>query len=123
MTCARTGKRRRIVLTADDFSIRSGHADGSIMEKTLYVEELALKLRLPVVKLVDGSSGGGSVTTIRKTSYSYIPHNFCLEDRRGAAQCGHTESQRCGGARNLTWGSESRVHALQRHGRRRGHAF
>jgi acetyl-CoA carboxylase carboxyltransferase component len=79
MTCARTGKRRRIVLTADDFSIRSGHADGSNMEKTLYVEKLALKLRLPVVKLVDGSSSGGSVNTIQKMGYSYIPHNFVLK--------------------------------------------
>ncbi|BDD58347.1 hypothetical protein MAP00_003630 [Monascus purpureus] len=30
-------------------------------------------MRLPVVKLTDGSSGGGSVSTIKKTGYSYIP--------------------------------------------------
>lgn len=65
---------RKVLLTADDFSIRSGHADGASTGKTVYVEKLAIALRVPVVKLVDGSSGGGSVTTIRKEGWSYIPH-------------------------------------------------
>ncbi|KAF2269611.1 ClpP/crotonase [Lojkania enalia] len=64
---------RKIVFTADDFSIRAGHADGALMDKTVYMEKLAIALQLPIVKLVDGSSGGGSVTTIRKTGYSYVP--------------------------------------------------
>ncbi|GAP91562.1 putative propionyl- carboxylase beta mitochondrial precursor [Rosellinia necatrix] len=64
---------RRVVFTADDYTLRAGHADGALWEKTLYVEKLALALRLPIVKLVDGSSGGGSVTTIRKQGFSYIP--------------------------------------------------
>jgi acetyl-CoA carboxylase carboxyltransferase component len=37
------------------------------------MEKLAIALKLPIVKLVDGSSGGGSVTTIRSTGYSYVP--------------------------------------------------
>jgi acetyl-CoA carboxylase carboxyltransferase component len=65
---------RKVLLTADDFSIRSGHADGASTGKTVYVEKLAIALRIPVVKLVDGSSGGGSVTTIRKEGWSYLPH-------------------------------------------------
>lgn len=64
---------RKIVFTADDFSIRAGHADGALMEKTIYMEKLAISLRLPIIKLVDGSSGGGSVTTIRTHGFSYIP--------------------------------------------------
>ncbi|KAI1333533.1 ClpP/crotonase [Xylariaceae sp. FL0016] len=64
---------RKIVFTADDYSLRAGHADGALWEKTNYIEKLSLSLRLPIVKLVDGSSGGGSVTTIRKEGYSYIP--------------------------------------------------
>ncbi|KAH7074251.1 propionyl-CoA carboxylase beta chain mitochondrial precursor [Paraphoma chrysanthemicola] len=64
---------RKIVFTADDFSIRAGHADGALAEKTLYIEKLAIALKLPIVKLVDGSSGGGSVTTIRSMGYSYVP--------------------------------------------------
>ncbi|KAK7185854.1 ClpP/crotonase [Paraphaeosphaeria sporulosa] len=66
-------KGRKIVFTADDFSIRAGHADGALMEKTIYMEKLAIALQLPIVKLVDGSSGGGSVTTISKTGFSYVP--------------------------------------------------
>ncbi|KAI1810654.1 ClpP/crotonase [Poronia punctata] len=64
---------RKIVFTADDYTLRAGHADGALFEKTLYIEKLALSLRLPIIKLVDGSSGGGSVTTIRKQGFSYIP--------------------------------------------------
>ena len=66
-------KGRKIVFTADDFSIRAGHADGALMDKTVYMEKLAIALQIPIVKLVDGSSGGGSVTTIRTTKYSYVP--------------------------------------------------
>ncbi|KAL4884086.1 carboxyl transferase [Aspergillus karnatakaensis] len=65
---------RKVLLTADDFSIRSGHADGASAGKTNYLEKLALALKIPVVKLVDGSSGGGSVTTIRKEGWSYLPY-------------------------------------------------
>lgn len=64
---------RRVLFTADDFSIRAGHADGAIWAKTLYMEKLCLDLRLPILKLVDGSSGGGSVTTIKKDGFSYVP--------------------------------------------------
>lgn len=64
---------RRILLTADDFSLRAGHADGAIWAKTIYMEKLCIGLRLPIIKLVDGSSGGGSVTTIKKEGYSYVP--------------------------------------------------
>jgi acetyl-CoA carboxylase carboxyltransferase component len=68
-----TLRGRKVVFTADDFSIRAGHADGALVEKTIYMEKLAIALKLPIVKLVDGSSGGGSVTTIRTMGYSYIP--------------------------------------------------
>lgn len=64
---------RKVLFTADDFSIRAGHADGALAEKSIYMEKLAVALRLPIIKLVDGSSGGGSVTTIQKEGYSYIP--------------------------------------------------
>lgn len=64
---------RQIVFTADDFSIRAGHQDGNLIEKTIYMEKLAIKMKLPMVKLVDGSSGGGSVTSIARQGYSYVP--------------------------------------------------
>ncbi|KAF8861257.1 propionyl-CoA carboxylase-like protein [Acephala macrosclerotiorum] len=68
-----TLRGRKVVFTADDFSIRAGHADGALMEKTVYMEKLAIALKLPIIKLVDGSSGGGSVTTIKTAGFSYIP--------------------------------------------------
>ena len=37
------------------------------------MEKLAIALKLPIIKLIDGSSGGGSVTTISTNGYSYIP--------------------------------------------------
>ncbi|KAK3670667.1 hypothetical protein LTR78_009502 [Recurvomyces mirabilis] len=64
---------RRICFSADDFTIRAGHADGALFAKTVYMEKLALRLKLPNIKLVDGSSGGGSVTTIETNGYAYIP--------------------------------------------------
>lgn len=70
---------RRVLFTADDYSIRAGHADGALGAKTVYMEKLALTLRLPMVKLVDGSSGGGSVTTIATQGFSYIPPLESLE--------------------------------------------
>jgi acetyl-CoA carboxylase carboxyltransferase component len=79
VTCPRTGLKKEIYLTSDDFSIRAGHADGSVGIKTLYGEKLALELKVPVVKLVDGSSGGGSVSTIITQGYSYMPHVTILK--------------------------------------------
>ncbi|KAI9003511.1 propionyl-CoA carboxylase [Hyaloraphidium curvatum] len=64
---------RPVVVGGDDFSVRGGHADGAIQRKALYTEMLARELRVPLIRLVDGSSGGGSVATILKTGHSYIP--------------------------------------------------
>ncbi|GAB7341039.1 hypothetical protein MBLNU457_7364t2 [Dothideomycetes sp. NU457] len=64
---------RDVLFTADDFTLRAGHADGALMAKTVYMEELAIALKLPIIKLVDGSSGGGSVSTIKQMGWSYIP--------------------------------------------------
>lgn len=83
VTCLKTGnmppQKRQVYLTADDFAIRGGHADGHNGLKTLYGEKLVLRLKVPAIKLVDGSSGGGSVTTIATTGYSYLPHVTLLK--------------------------------------------
>ncbi|KAL9622287.1 MAG: hypothetical protein Q9160_003298 [Pyrenula sp. 1 TL-2023] len=71
---------RPVLLTVDDFSVRAGHADGAIMEKTAWVERMAVKLKVPILKLVDGSSGGGSVTTIKRDGWSYLPSVPFLRD-------------------------------------------
>jgi len=64
---------RQVLFTADDFTLRAGHADGALMAKTLYMEKLCVHLKLPMIKLVDGASGGGSITSYRTEQGSYIP--------------------------------------------------
>ncbi|KAI1612063.1 propionyl-CoA carboxylase beta chain [Exophiala viscosa] len=64
---------RKVIITADDYTIRAGHADGGISNKTIYSEKLAVSLNLPIIKLTDGSSGGGSVSTIKTMGWSYVP--------------------------------------------------
>jgi acetyl-CoA carboxylase carboxyltransferase component/biotin carboxyl carrier protein len=55
---------RRVVVCADDFTSRGGHSDGAIGQKSRYLDELALNMRCPSVRLLDGSSGGGSVASM-----------------------------------------------------------
>ncbi|HEY5007648.1 MAG TPA: biotin carboxylase N-terminal domain-containing protein, partial [Caulobacteraceae bacterium] len=52
---------RPAVVCADDFTSRGGHSDGSIGAKSGYLDRLSLTMRCPSVRLLDGSSGGGSV--------------------------------------------------------------
>ncbi len=56
--------RRSVVVCADDFTSRGGHADGAIGAKSLYLDRLSMELQVPSVRLLDGSSGGGSVTAM-----------------------------------------------------------
>ena len=64
---------RTIILTADDFTIRAGHADGALMPKTMYMDKMSVHLRIPKVNVVDGASGGGSITTYKRDGGSYLP--------------------------------------------------
>ena len=57
-------KRRSVVVCADDFTSRGGHADGAIGAKSRHLDQLALEMRVPSVRLLDGSSGGGSVAAM-----------------------------------------------------------
>ncbi|MCY3963613.1 MAG: ATP-grasp domain-containing protein [Acidobacteria bacterium] len=55
---------RTAVVCADDFTSRGGHADGAIGEKSRHLDRLALEMRVPSLRLLDGSSGGGSVAAM-----------------------------------------------------------
>ena len=57
---------RPVIVSGDDFTVRGGSADASIGAKRNHAEGLALELRLPHVRLVDGMGGGGSVKTIEQ---------------------------------------------------------
>src|SRR5439155_24091410 len=64
---------RRAVVEADDFTVRGGAADAAIWEKAVYAERMAHELRLPLVRLVDGTGGGGSVKTLEQHGFTYVP--------------------------------------------------
>ncbi|MBT3426068.1 MAG: ATP-grasp domain-containing protein [Gammaproteobacteria bacterium] len=55
---------RTSIVCADDFTSRGGHADGAIGAKSLHLDRLSMQLRVPSVRLLDGSSGGGSVAAM-----------------------------------------------------------
>ena len=55
---------RTAVVCADDFTSRGGHADGAIGGKSAHLDRLSLDLRCPSIRLLDGSSGGGSVAAM-----------------------------------------------------------
>ena len=64
---------RRVVVQADDFTVRGGAADAAIWEKMVWAERAAHELRTPLVRLVDGTGGGGSVKTLESMGFSYVP--------------------------------------------------
>ncbi len=55
---------RTTIVCADDFTSRGGHADGAIGAKSGYLDRLAIEMRIPSVRMLDGSSGGGSVAAM-----------------------------------------------------------
>ncbi|HXE21734.1 MAG TPA: carboxyl transferase domain-containing protein [Rhodoferax sp.] len=66
---------RKIALGVDDFTGRGGSGDAAIHAKQIYLEHYARQMRLPMVRLLDGQSGGGSVKMARDAGYTYIPVN------------------------------------------------
>src|SRR5580693_3609189 len=66
---------RKVVVGGDDFTIRGGAADAGIIGKQIYSEQLANQLRLPIVRLVEGTGGGGSVKSLEQTGHTYVPVN------------------------------------------------
>jgi len=55
---------RDVIVCADDFTSRGGHADGAIGAKSFYLDQLSTELGVPSIRLLDGSSGGGSVAAM-----------------------------------------------------------
>jgi acetyl/propionyl-CoA carboxylase alpha subunit/acetyl-CoA carboxylase carboxyltransferase component len=55
---------RTVVVCADDFTSRGGHSDGAIGGKAIHLDRLSIDLRCPTIRLLDGSSGGGSVAAM-----------------------------------------------------------
>ena len=59
-----TINQRTTIVCADDFTSRGGHSDGAIGQKSGYLDRLSMELKVPSVRLLDGSSGGGSVASM-----------------------------------------------------------
>ncbi|HEX3863361.1 MAG TPA: carboxyl transferase domain-containing protein [Stellaceae bacterium] len=64
---------RPVIVAGDDFTVRGGSADATIREKALMSEQMAHDLRLPIIRIVEGSGGGGSVKTIETTGRANLP--------------------------------------------------
>jgi acetyl-CoA carboxylase carboxyltransferase component len=64
---------RRTVVQADDFTVRGGAADAAIWQKMVWAERAAHDLRQPLIRLVDGTGGGGSVKSLETMGFTYVP--------------------------------------------------
>tara|TARA_B100002052_G_scaffold61525_1_gene54588 strand:- start:2044 stop:3591 length:1548 start_codon:yes stop_codon:yes gene_type:complete len=66
---------RNVVIGADDFTVRGGAADASISQKQVMAEQFANEYRLPIIRLIEGTGGGGSVKSLDMDARTYIPGN------------------------------------------------
>ena len=64
---------RPVVVVGDDFTVRGGSADASIREKPMMAEEMARDFRMPIIRVIEGSGGGGSVRTIETKGRANLP--------------------------------------------------
>ena len=64
---------RHVAVTGDDFTVRGGSADATIKEKDIFIERYANQFRVPLVRMIEGSGGGGSVKTIETTGRANVP--------------------------------------------------
>lgn len=64
---------RTVVVGANDFTVRAAGPDPASGRKSIIAERLALDMRVPLVRLIDGF--GGSVRTLETIGRTYIPDN------------------------------------------------
>ncbi|MFN4165739.1 MAG: acyl-CoA carboxylase subunit beta [Ferrovibrio sp.] len=64
---------RPVVVGGDDFTVRGGAADAAIWQKQVMAEQMAHELRIPMIRLVDGTGGGGSVKSLEMEGRTYVP--------------------------------------------------
>ncbi|MET0333592.1 MAG: carboxyl transferase domain-containing protein, partial [Rhizobacter sp.] len=66
-------EQRPVVVVGDDFTVRGGANDGAVGDKLIVAEQMAHDLRLPLIRLVDGTGGGGSVKNIEMKGHTLLP--------------------------------------------------
>ena len=64
---------RNVFITGDDFTVRGGANDGGLRDKFKFAETEARRWRMPLVRLVDGTGGGGSVKHLETLGRTYLP--------------------------------------------------
>jgi acetyl-CoA carboxylase carboxyltransferase component len=64
---------RGVVVQADDFSVKGGAGGEEVWRHMAWAERAAHDLRRPLVRLVDGTGGGGSVKTIESAGFVAFP--------------------------------------------------
>lgn len=64
---------RPVVASADDFTVRGGAADAAIHRKFVQCEQMASTLKIPLIRMIDGTGGGGSVKTLEEIGATYVP--------------------------------------------------
>ncbi|MBS0482283.1 MAG: methylmalonyl-CoA carboxyltransferase [Proteobacteria bacterium] len=64
---------RPVVASADDFTVRGGAADAAIRRKFEQCEAMPHTLKIPLIRMIDGTGGGGSVKTLEMIGATYVP--------------------------------------------------
>ncbi len=64
---------RPVVATADDFTVRGGAADAAVYRKFVQAEQMAHELKMPLIRMIDGTGGGGSVKMLEDMGFTYVP--------------------------------------------------
>jgi len=74
---------RRVVVTAEDFTVRGGSSEAANSDKWIWAETLALETRVPLVRLVD--TAGGSVRLLEMMGATKLPgyRNWKYSDMLG----------------------------------------
>ena len=88
--------QRPAIVCADDFTSRGGHSDGAIGAKSTWLDRLSIELATPSIRLLDGSSGGGSVASMvpkQKTS-----DDAAAKESSGAIKAGRPRVEGTGGS-------------------------
>jgi len=64
---------RPVVASADDFTVRGGAADAALHRKFVQCEKMAHTLGIPIIRMIDGTGGGGSVKSLEDMGFTYVP--------------------------------------------------
>ncbi|MFK7966226.1 MAG: acyl-CoA carboxylase subunit beta [Burkholderiaceae bacterium] len=64
---------RPVFITGDDFTVRGGASDGGSKDKFVFAETYASRWKIPLIRLVDGTGGGGSVKHLETAGHTFLP--------------------------------------------------